>query len=69
MTSPLAESFQTTFSANKNTSATPWLAAHRQSAFEQFQETGFPTRRHENWKYTDVSRITKTGTPRLGASS
>ena len=63
----LAENFHAAFSAQQETASLDeskslaWLAAHRQSAFDQFQEAGFPTRRHENWKYTDVSRITKTG--------
>ena len=57
----LAENFRSTFSAQQDAESLPWLTAHRQSAFDQFQEAGFPTRRHENWKYTDVSRITKTG--------
>ena len=63
----LAENFHAAFPAYQDASAVgdskslAWLTAHRQSAFDQFQEAGFPTRRHENWKYTDVSRITKTG--------
>ena len=57
----LTEKYQSAFSAHMDFDSLPWLSAHRQSAFDQFQETGFPTRRHENWKYTDVSPITKTG--------
>ena len=57
----LTENFQSAFTARQGASTLPWLSAQRQSAFDQFQEAGFPTRRHENWKYTDVSRITKTG--------
>jgi len=57
----LAKNYQSAFSAQQGNDTLPWLAAHRQSAFDQFQAAGFPTRRHENWKYTDVSRITKTG--------
>ncbi len=37
----------------------PWLAAARRSAFERFTAHGFPTRREEEWKYTDVSVIAK----------
>ncbi|HEY6095684.1 MAG TPA: Fe-S cluster assembly protein SufD [Gallionellaceae bacterium] len=37
----------------------PWLAAARESAFERFSVHGFPTRREEEWKYTDVSMIGK----------
>lgn len=57
----LTENFRSAFSTRQGVHTLPWLSAHRQSAFDQFQEVGFPTRRHENWKYTDVSRITKTG--------
>lgn len=37
----------------------PWLRAARRSAFEQFDALGFPTTRHEDWKYTNVSTIGK----------
>jgi len=37
--------------------AIPWVLAARQSAFERFAAHGFPTRREEEWKYTDVSII------------
>ena len=56
----LAENYQSAFAEQKGADALPWLTAHRQSAFDQFQDAGFPTRRHENWKYTDVSSITST---------
>ena len=57
----LAENYQSAFAEQKGANALPWLTAHRQTAFDQFQDAGFPTRRHENWKYTDVSSITRTG--------
>ncbi len=37
----------------------PWLSRARQTAFERFVAHGFPTRREEEWKYTDVSVIGK----------
>ncbi|MDO8208627.1 MAG: Fe-S cluster assembly protein SufD [Gallionella sp.] len=37
----------------------PWVVRARQSAFERFAAHGFPTRREEEWKYTDVSAIGK----------
>lgn len=61
LTNKLAENYAAAFSAQRGIDTLPWLTAHRQSAFDQFQDAGFPTRRHENWKYTDVSSITKTG--------
>ncbi len=35
----------------------PWLRDARQHALAQFGELGFPTPRHEDWKYTRVSAI------------
>ena len=67
MSTPLAENFHAAFSAQQETESLneskslAWLAAHRQCAFDQFQKNGFPTRRLENWKYTDVTPITKIG--------
>lgn len=37
----------------------PWLVSARQSAFERFTAHGFPARREEEWKYTDMSAIGK----------
>jgi Fe-S cluster assembly protein SufD len=35
----------------------PWLAAQRRAAIEQFASRGFPTRKDEDWKYTDVTPL------------
>jgi Fe-S cluster assembly protein SufD len=41
-------------------SASPdWLAPIRRAAIERFAELGFPTRRNEAWKYTNVIQIAK----------
>jgi Fe-S cluster assembly protein SufD len=37
----------------------PWLVRARHAALERFAERGFPTRRDEEWKYTDVTAIEK----------
>lgn len=37
----------------------PWVIQARQSAFARFALHGFPTRREEEWKYTDVSVLAK----------
>ncbi|WP_110666184.1 Fe-S cluster assembly protein SufD [Salinicola halophilus] len=34
-----------------------WIAARRQAGAARFEAVGFPTRRDEEWKYTDVRRI------------
>ncbi|HEY7064289.1 MAG TPA: Fe-S cluster assembly protein SufD [Chloroflexota bacterium] len=36
-----------------------WLRARRQTAFERFAATGFPTTRQEDWKYTNVAPIAR----------
>jgi len=35
----------------------PWLAHLRDQAMQRFMETGFPTLRSEDWKYTSVASI------------
>jgi len=39
----------------------PWLAARREAAAEAFRAQGFPTRRVEAWKYTDLAPLTQAG--------
>lgn len=36
-----------------------WLASIQEEAIERFAELGFPTRRDEEWRYTDVAPIAK----------
>ncbi len=35
----------------------PWLARRREQALQRFADTGFPTTRQEDWKYTNVSAL------------
>jgi Fe-S cluster assembly protein SufD len=37
-----------------------WLQTLRESCFKEFQRAGFPNVKQEDWKYTNVSPITKT---------
>lgn len=37
-----------------------WLAALRQKAYERFKSLGFPTRKHEAWKYLYLDSILNT---------
>jgi Fe-S cluster assembly protein SufD len=39
----------------------PWLAALRDGAAEAFRAQGFPTRRQEAWKYTDLRPVAEAG--------
>ncbi len=45
-----------------------WLASIQEEAIERFTELGFPTRREEEWRYTDVAPIAKQAfSPAQGA--
>jgi len=37
--------------------APPWLEPIRSAAIDRFQELGFPTRKREDWKYTNVANV------------
>jgi Fe-S cluster assembly protein SufD len=37
-----------------------WLAERRAEAWDRFRSLGFPTTRHEEWKYTNVAPIART---------
>jgi len=47
----------------------PWLSRARRAALDRFDELGFPTTRHEDWKYTRVSAIEKRAFKTPGPSS
>lgn len=36
-----------------------WLRRTRRTAIERFQQVGFPGRKHEEWKYTDLAPVLK----------
>ena len=38
-----------------------WLAEIRKAAIDRFAELGFPTAKNEEWKYTSVAPIARTG--------
>lgn len=48
----LVETYQQ--QATARISTIPWLATLQSNALVDFQALGFPTRRHEEWKYTSV---------------
>jgi Fe-S cluster assembly protein SufD len=55
--------FQSTFDRVVGSDAAPgatWLRPIRSSAMARFCELGFPTTRHEEWRYTDVSLLSRT---------
>jgi Fe-S cluster assembly protein SufD len=38
----------------------PWLDALRRAAMTRFEQVGFPSKTQEEWRFTDISPITKT---------
>src|SRR5579871_4220167 len=62
-TTPEIEGYLAQFEqlAERREGAEPaWLASFRKNAIERFAEFGFPTTRHEEWKYTSVRPIEET---------
>jgi len=61
-TTPEIENYLAQFErrANSRAAEPPWLASLRKKAIERFAELGFPTTRHEEWKYTSVQPIAQT---------
>ena len=55
----IIENYSADFKQLQNINKNDWFAKERQSAFDIFQKTGFPTTRNENWKYTDVKPIAR----------
>jgi hypothetical protein len=47
------------FSTSATEGEPSWLARVREGAFERFEELGFPTTDAEDWKYTNVSTLTR----------
>jgi len=45
-----------------------WLPPLQKAALSRFNEVGFPTRRDEEWRFTDVRRIAETPFTQAGAT-
>lgn len=45
--------------AQKNVSSQPWLAQLQSKALKTLEQSGFPTRHNEEWKYTSVDALLK----------
>ena len=58
----------TRFDSDAGATAPAWLGELRRSAIEQFARAGFPTRKQEEWRFTDVSPIAKTAFALAGPS-
>jgi Fe-S cluster assembly protein SufD len=48
------------FMKGRGTAAPPWLRELRQRGAERFAALGFPTVRHEDWRFTNVAAIADT---------
>jgi len=60
-TSPEIKQFRAQFDHARSESSDPsWLRHLRARAMERFEALGFPTTRHEEWKYTSVQPIAET---------
>ena len=46
-----------------------WLRTLRQSGFDRFNETGFPTTHDEDWRFTNISTIVQTNFQLNGAGN
>ncbi|MEE8061542.1 MAG: Fe-S cluster assembly protein SufD [Gemmatimonadales bacterium] len=44
-----------------------WLMPIRRNAIDRFREAGFPDRKDEDWKFTNVAKLARTVLPRLAA--
>ncbi|MBN1205345.1 MAG: Fe-S cluster assembly protein SufD [Myxococcaceae bacterium] len=55
------------FQAEQAETAPLWLRALREEGLAQLSRQGFPTPRHEDWKYTDVAPIVSRGFAPVGA--
>ncbi len=38
----------------------PWLASERQKAMDRFAHLGFPTTKHEDWRFTNIKPVAST---------
>lgn len=60
----LKNSFQEPFRTlqeSQTATAPSWLRRLRENAMARFEEVGFPTTKDEEWKYTNVAPIARTG--------
>ena len=51
---PETASYRTAFAAGRDRAEPQWLAARREAALARFETLGFPTRRDEAWRFTNL---------------
>lgn len=61
LASDLLDAYAKAFAQARTTTAqnSAWLAPARKQAFDAFSATGFPTTKQEDWRFTDVSPLTR----------
>ncbi|NIW09289.1 MAG: Fe-S cluster assembly protein SufD, partial [Gammaproteobacteria bacterium] len=57
MSQPAVEHYLEEY-ARAAATAPDWFSPQRQSALKALRANGFPTLKHEDWKYTDIRPIT-----------
>ena len=62
-----SDAFRSSFAAVKRSDGAvpPWLSQLRSDAFHRFTELGFPTTRHEEWRFTNIAPIARADFVRL----
>lgn len=68
MTHPETAPYLDAFHARSAASEPHWLAATRAAALDRFAELGFPTRREEAWRFTDLRPLQARAFPPAHAS-
>jgi Fe-S cluster assembly protein SufD len=64
-----AQHYLAEFDQFRETVEKDWFSEQRQSALKLFIESGFPSSRQENWKYTDVRPIAKKSFSNLSSTT
>lgn len=58
-TAPILQAYAQGFQTLKGLEAPAWVDAVRRAGFERFSATGFPGKRDERWRYTDVKALAR----------
>jgi Fe-S cluster assembly protein SufD len=61
----VADSYQAAFSARAREAEPAWLGLRRRRAIESFRRTGFPSRRSEAWRFSNLAPLTEQPFPPL----
>src|SRR5215469_14377458 len=66
----LAQSYEQAFTARHRPGEPAWLAERRRRALDSFRRRGFPSRREEAWRFSDLAPLTDTPfLPAIGAAA